>query len=132
MHSKLSRRIVARTIAEKLLAEPAKRAHWLHVLAAYMVDHKLADDAELMAKDIAREIFAQSGQLLVATTTAQPLTESLRKDLIKILRETTKAANVVLDEQVDPALLGGFVAQTADAELDASVRTTLQRLAAIK
>ena len=39
MNQKLSRRIIARTIAAKLLAEPGKRKHWLQVTAAYLVEN---------------------------------------------------------------------------------------------
>ncbi len=132
MNSKLSRRILARTIAQKLVAEPQRRHYWLKALAAYMVQHKMTDDCDLLVKDIIREIFAQSGQLLVTATTARPLTDALRKDLSHTLRQVTGAQHVVLDEHVDPSIVGGFVARTPDAELDASIRTTLQQLATIK
>jgi F-type H+-transporting ATPase subunit delta len=132
MNSKLSRRILARTIAQKLVSEPTRHKHWLKMLAAYMVHHKMTDDTDLLVKDIVREVFAQSGQLLVSATTARPLTDSLRKDLTETLRDATGAKHVVLEEHVDPTIVGGFVARTPDAELDASVRTTLQQLAAIK
>lgn len=132
MQNKLSRRILARTVAEKLVSEPTRRQHWLQSLAAYMVDHKMTDDAELIIKDIVREVFEQSGQLLVSATTARPLTDSLRQDLIKTVRQATGAKQVVLDEHVDPAIIGGFIARTPDAELDASVQKTLQQLATIK
>jgi len=132
MNGKLSRRVLARAIAQKLVDEPNRRKHWLKLLAAYMVDHKMTDNVELLAKDIIREVFALNGELLVSATTARPLTDSLRKDLMHILRQATGAKQVVLDEHVDPAIIGGFVAQTPDAEFDASVRTTLQKLATIK
>ena len=132
MQNKLSRRVIARTIAEKLLSEPSRRSHWLRVLAAYMIDQKMVDDLDLMIQDIIREIFAQSGELLVTATTARPLTETLRQDVTKILRQATGAKQILLHEEVDANLLGGFVARTPDAEMDASVRTSLQQLAVIK
>lgn len=132
MNSKQSRRIIAQTIATKLIAEPQRHKHWLTVLAAYVVEHDMHKDVDLLVKDIVRELFVQSGQLLVSATTARPLTAALRKDLIATLRTATGAETVVLEEAVDPTLVGGFIATTPDGEIDASVRTQLQHLAAIK
>jgi len=132
MNSKQSRRIIAQTIAEKLIAEPKRQQHWMQILAAYVVEHNMHKDVDLLVKDIVREVFVQSGQLLVSATTARPLTAALREDLVHILRSTTGAKTVVLQETVDPSLVGGFVATTPDGEIDASVRTQLQHLAAIK
>ena len=64
-------------------------------------------------------------------TSARPLTDSLRSQLKHFLAEQTKAKHVTLAERIDPNLLGGLVARTTDAELDASVRTKLNQLATI-
>lgn len=132
MNSKISRRVLARTIAEKLAAEPAKQRHWMKLLAAYIIDQRLEKDVDLLLKDIVRELFTINGQLLVSATTARPLTDALRTELRTSLRAATGATSIVLEENIDPDLLGGFVAKTPDGELDASVRTQLQHLAAIK
>lgn len=132
MNSKVSRRVLARTIAEKLAAEPVKQRHVMKMLAAYIIDQHLENEVDLLLKDIIRELFTISGQLLVSATTARPLTDALRKELTASLRAATGAKSIVLEEHVDPALVGGFVAKTPDGELDASIRTQLQHLAAIK
>lgn len=132
LNSKVSRRVLARTIAQKLASEPAKQRHWMKLLAAYIVDQHLEKDVDLILKDIVRELFTINGQLLVSATTARPLTDALRTELTATLRTATGAKTVVLDENVDPTIVGGFVAKTPDGELDASIRTQLQHLAAIK
>jgi len=130
--AKLSRRVIARTIAAKLLAEPERRSHWLQVAAAYMVESNMENDVDLLVNDIAHEVFAQSGQLYATVTSAHPLSDAARADLKRTLQEATSAKKVAFDEKVDPTLLGGVVAQTPDAQLDLSVRTRLQQLATIK
>ena len=134
MSTKLSRRSIATTIAEKLVHAPSERKKWITMLAAYMVEQRLTSehDIDLIVKDIVREVFVQSGQLLVETTTARPLTDAMRRELATALKSHTGASDIVLTEQVDPGLLGGFVARTPDAEIDTSIRTTLKHLAAIK
>jgi F-type H+-transporting ATPase subunit delta len=132
MNGKVSRRVLARTIAAKLLAEPMKRTHWLRVLAAYLVEYKMTDDAGLIVNDISRELLAQGGQLSATVTSARPLSDDVRRELTRILKAGTGAQDVTLTEHTDPALIGGLVARTPDQELDMSVRSTLKQLAAIK
>ena len=132
MNGKVSRRVLARTIAAKLLAEPAKRRHWLQCLAAYLVEYKMTDDAGLIVNDISRELLAQGGQLSATVTSARPLGDDVRRELTRILKAGTGAQDVTLTEYTDSALIGGLVARTPDQELDASVRSTLKQLAAIK
>jgi F-type H+-transporting ATPase subunit delta len=131
MNGNFSRRIIARTIAAKLAAEPSRSEHWMKVLAAYLLEHKQADLAELIANDIAREVFKQRGELLVEVTSAYKMSETVRKDLQNALTAATGAKDVTFSEQVDPELIGGLVAQTPDAILDVSVRSQLKQLAAI-
>lgn len=126
-----SRRIIARVIAGKLVSEPSRQDFWIQTLAAYLVDQKRAGEAGLIMNDIAHELLEQNGQLLTHVTSARALTDDVRKALKRLLSERTNAKEVVITEEVDPSLLGGLVARTADAELDTSVRTTLNRLRTI-
>jgi ATP synthase F1 delta subunit len=131
MNSKLSRRVIARAVAAKLLAEPQRRSHWLKVVAAHLVEQSMAEDVDLVVSDIAHELYAQSGQLLADVTSAHPLTDALRDELKRTLREATDAKHVALSEHVDRDLLGGLVARTPDGVLDVSVRAQLKQLGSI-
>lgn len=130
--AKISRRVIARTIAEKLLREPAKKAELLRSTAAYLIENNLTDDVDLLVNDIAAELFKQSGTLSARVESARPLTDTIRTSLAASLKEQTGAHKVVLSEHVDPELVGGLIARTPDAELDLSVRTKLRQLATIK
>lgn len=132
MNGKASRRAVARIIAAKLLAEPARRKHWLQVLAAYLLEHNMADDAELVLNDIAHELFEQDRQLLVDVASARRLQAGVLAELTKYLRAATGAKHVVLAERTDPSLLGGLIARTPSQILDTTLRTQLNQLATIK
>ncbi len=131
MNNKISRRVIAQTVALKVVNDPTRRAHWLKALAAYMVNNNMQDDVDLMVNDLVREVYALSGELLVDVTTARPLTDSLRTEIMREIAHATGAQDVVLSESTDADLLGGFIARTPDAELDASVRTKLKQLASI-
>lgn len=132
MNHKLSRRVIARAFVAKLVAEPTRQAHWVKVLAAYLVEQKQIDTVDMLLADISREYFAETGVLLADVTSARPLTEAVRKAVEKALHEATDAKKVVITEHTDQSLIGGVVARTPDAVLDASVRSQLNQLAAIK
>jgi F-type H+-transporting ATPase subunit delta len=131
MHSKASRRVLARTVAAKLLAEPDNRSHWLKVTAAYIMDHGMDGDIDLILNDIAHELYEQGGHLLVSVTSARQLSDSTREELTRMLKAATSASTVELSEHTDPDLLGGLIARTPDAVIDASVRTKLKQLASL-
>jgi F-type H+-transporting ATPase subunit delta len=131
MNQKFSRRTIARVIAAKLLSEPTRQDHWINVLAAYLVDQHREQEAELLLNDIAHELYVQNGQLAVRITSARPLTDTVRDELKQLLANRTQARTIELTESVDPALLGGLVAQTPDAVMDVSVRSQLNQLATI-
>ena len=131
MNGKASRRVLARIIATKLLTEPDKRGHWIKILAAYLMDHGMDEDAELIINDIAHELYEQNGHLIVEVTSARELSDSTREELQRMLGEATKASKIELSEHIDPDLLGGLIARTPDAILDASVRTKLKQLASL-
>lgn len=131
MAAKVSRRALAEAITTKLLAEPQRTKHWMQVLAAYVVEHDMVNDADMLINDIAHELYAQAGQLIVEVTSAEELSDNIRQQLSSYLLRETNAKTVQIHESTDPDLIGGLVAKTADAELDASVRTQLRTLAAI-
>ncbi len=131
MNSKASRRVIARTIAAKILAEPSRQSHWLKMTAAYLLEQNMADDVDLIINDIAHELFEQSGHLLVDVTSARRLSDAVLDQLKTTMREATGAKSVELSEHTDSSLLGGLIARTPDATLDASVRTKLKQLATI-
>jgi F-type H+-transporting ATPase subunit delta len=123
---------LARTVAAKLLEEPKERKHLINMLAAFLVDTNRVNEIDLIVNDIARELFEQKGELLVDVTSARPLSDQVRSELVALLKSSTSAKQVDLTEHIDPTLLGGLIARTPDAQLDVSVRTKLKRLATIK
>jgi len=59
--------------------------------------------------------------------TAQPIDEKIRKDIIKLLVDTTHK-EIELLEDVDEQLIGGFVLSLEDTKYDASLRKKISRL----
>ncbi len=131
MAAKASRRDIVRTVTRRLLDEPENRSIWLQRLAAYIVTHNMAGQVDLLVNDIAHELYDQAGILTVEVVSARELTDDLRASLKRLLQSETDAREVNIYETTDADLLGGFIARTADAEIDASVQTKLKALAAL-
>ena len=66
-------------------------------------------------------------RIRVRVTTAVPLTDDQRARLLRDLREAF-ALEPLLDERVDPELLGGMVVRVGDWLYDASVRTRIETI----
>jgi F-type H+-transporting ATPase subunit delta len=94
--------------------------------------HLLADRNRLryLAQIVAtyRELAdAQLGRLRAKVTSAVPLDPQAAQAMADKLSQATKQ-KVLLDREVDPALLGGVVAQVGSLVYDGSVRTQLEDL----
>ena len=67
------------------------------------------------------------GILIVHVTTAVPLTPELRAQLVQRLAQQT-GKTIQLQENVDPALIGGLVVRIGDLQVDDSIKTNLRNL----
>ena len=126
-----SRRDIVRVVTRGLLDEPAKRELWVQRLAAYLVLNSKTDQADLVLNDIAHELQEQAGLVTVEVVSARELSDAVKTTLQQRLKSETGGNQVVMHETLDPELVGGFIARTADAEIDASVRSKLKKLAAL-
>lgn len=122
----LSRRQVARSVAARLLAGDDSAAV-LRQLAAYLVVNRLQKQLAMYVGDIEYEL-AQAGTVVANVTSARTLTPGLRQQLIDYVQAETSARRVVLEELIDPAIIGGVIVRTPTLTLDASVTTKLKRL----
>lgn len=122
----LSRRQVARSVAARLLAGDDSAAV-LRQLAAYLVVNRLQKQLAMYVGDIEYEL-AQAGTVVANVTSARTLTPDLRQQLIDYVQAETSARRVVLEESIDPAIIGGVIVRTPTLTLDASVTTKLKRL----
>jgi F0F1-type ATP synthase delta subunit len=131
MSQAVSRRDMVRVITRQLLEQPDQRSLWLQRLAAFIVVNKMHDQVDLIVNDIAHELYTQAGLLTVEVVSARKLADEVRSSLVALLQQSTDARDVVLHETTDQSLVGGFVARTADAEIDASVKSKLKELASL-
>jgi F-type H+-transporting ATPase subunit delta len=81
--------------------------------------------------DVHREFRAladtEAGRVRATVTTAFPMDAALT-DAVRASLSATTGKDVVISTRVDPALLGGMVAQVGSRVFDASLRTRLDQL----
>jgi F-type H+-transporting ATPase subunit delta len=65
---------------------------------------------------------------VVKLTTATPVSEEVKNALINRVKQTSDMQNIELQTAVDPSLIGGFVLQTGDKLVDASISYELQEI----
>ncbi len=70
---------------------------------------------------------AHTGRVRARVTSAEPLTPAAADRVRRALEERT-GKKVIVENAVDPSLIGGVVAQVGDLVLDGSVRTQLADL----
>lgn len=65
----------------------------------------------------------------VATvTSAVPLDSSLRAEMVAMVKKLSDRKEVELIEKVDPSLIGGFILNVGDRQVDASIKSRLNSL----
>lgn len=128
---KLSRRRVASYAAGQLAKKqsPMKLANYL---AAYLVESKQVAQVELLIKDIEAVLAAKHNVVTADVMTARPLSEALRTSIRTLVTNTHGAAEVIINESVEPELIGGLAITTPNGHFDGSVRKKLQHLQAMK
>jgi F-type H+-transporting ATPase subunit delta len=61
-------------------------------------------------------------------TTTRPMDEKVREEIKSIVRKLSNKKEVELDENVDAELIGGFVLNVGDRQIDASIKSKLKLL----
>ena len=65
----------------------------------------------------------------VRLTTALPVSDALKNEIVAQVKKTGGFDNIELQEVVDPAIIGGFVLQAGDQLIDASISYDLKNIA---
>jgi F0F1-type ATP synthase delta subunit len=120
----ISRRRLARYGADELLAGKSPR-QVAKQLAAVMVLTKREKQIDLLAADIAWELESRGKFATAMVTTASPLSDRLRREIISFIKKAAKVDDAILQEQVDRTVLGGVRIETEAHSWDKTARKRL-------
>ena len=96
-------------------------------LALLLVERGLGELAPRVRDEFERKYNEYHNQTPARLTTAMPIDDETRSRVQAELQRLT-GKRVLLDEQVDPSILGGAIARVGDTLIDGSVRRRLQLL----
>ena len=90
-------------------------------LALLLVERDLVDHATAIYAEFEKRYNDYKGQAIAQVTTAIPLDASLREQISGELSQLT-GKRIILQERVDPSILGGAVARVGDTLIDGSLK----------
>jgi F-type H+-transporting ATPase subunit delta len=96
-------------------------------LALVLVQDGLSEAGPRLAQEFERLYDEYRGQAKARVTSALPLDDAERSEIAQALRRVT-GKRIILEERVDPSILGGVVARVGDTLIDGSVRRRLALL----
>jgi F-type H+-transporting ATPase subunit delta len=104
----------------------------VHSLTMAIVDILTRKNREPLLPAIAHEFELQyndyKGIGKATITTAIPLDAKLRGEIEKIVKELSHKKQIDLQEKIDANLIGGFVLNVGDRQIDASIKSKLKSL----
>jgi F-type H+-transporting ATPase subunit delta len=121
--SATAKRGAAAELAQRLAVSPLMR-DFLSLLAV----RNRADHVPAIELAFRRMVDEAAGRVRVKVRTAIGLTDAERGALRARLARVLESRELVIDETVDPQLLGGFVAEVGSTILDGSLDTQLARM----
>jgi F-type H+-transporting ATPase subunit delta len=92
-----------------------------------VIDRDRQDLLDEILDEFGRRVSELRNQQVLEVASAVPLDEDLRGRLRQTFARAT-GREIVLEESVDPSLLGGVVVQMGDTRIDGSVQARLQSL----
>jgi F-type H+-transporting ATPase subunit delta len=79
------------------------------------------------AKEFLNEYDRRQGVITAVVTSAAPLTEAQKSQIADLVIAATNK-KIVLEANIDPSLIGGFILKVGDRQVDASIASSLNKL----
>lgn len=127
---KASRRQVISALMDMLEAGKSVR-QVSQTLAAYLVETRQTRNAELFIRDFELAAAERFDITTAYVYSASKLSDKVRQQVARLVKSISKTKSVEMVEKINPELIGGIIIQTADAELDGSLRTKIRNLRSI-
>ncbi len=120
--SKTTRKEIAQAVLDKLQKKSAQQV--AAELASYLVSERRSKDLIGILRDMEQLQYDQRGVLEVTASSAHELSESVKKQIEKLLA----AKQVHVHYQQDASVVGGVRVQALDQQFDSTIDAKLRRL----
>ncbi len=123
----LKKRIdLALNVADKLNNENI----WKNLFQILIKKHRFTIIPDILI-DLEERILDSRNQIKVTLKIAHEQTDNILNDIVEVIKDILKK-DVVLDIEIDPEIIGGFVAKTNSILIDGSIKNNLVKLIRIK
>ena len=123
----LKKRIdLALNVADKL----NNKNIWENLFRILIKKHRFTIILDILI-DLEERILDSRNQIKVSLKIAHEQTDKILNDIVKVVKDILKK-DVVLDIEIDPEIIGGFIAQTNSILIDGSIKNNLARLIKIR
>lgn len=125
----LSQASIEWTHRQVVLDEIAQAYHPIvkQALAVIGENHRMAE-LSIILDECEAHYNELKGILSAQVTTVIPLTETQKEQLIQKLKIQFDGQQILLEEKIDPNILGGVVVQLGNRVLDGSIKTQLEKI----
>ena len=122
---KAPRTRIADAIAQRL--DPKGEKTLSQEVAAYLLSENRVGELESLLRDIMQRR-ADEGMVEVVAVSARPLSDKARADIGSTIKVAyPRAQQIIISEELDPAVVGGVRLELANQQLDLSIRSKLNR-----
>jgi ATP synthase F1 delta subunit len=124
---KVSRRILARYAADRLLAGDSSKKLG-DELVAVLNQQKMLGQTEQLTNDINYELEQRQELAVSRAASARPLSAETITEIERAIKQATGVKQVSLDTEVDKSLIGGLRVETAAQVWDETIKQKLANL----
>ncbi len=96
-------------------------------IAHYLSEKRQTRELDAVMRDVAR-LRAEKGIIEATVISAFPLNETLKRDIRSLIAKEQKTEKIIINEVIDPSVLGGIRIETGEQQLDVTVQAKLHRL----
>ena len=113
---------------EALLKIFSGKSEALHALINVLSNNKRFALLSGVAENYMSQYNEQQGVKLATVITAVPLSDALEAKVMDKIKELTGSEKVRLTNQIDPAIIGGFILRVGDIQYNASIANQFSNL----
>jgi F-type H+-transporting ATPase subunit delta len=96
-------------------------------IAQYLAENRQTKELDALMRDIS-SLRVAAGTIEATVTSAFPISPAVKRSIKTVIMSQHNADNIVINEVIDPSVVGGLRIETAEQQLDTTVRSKLNRL----
>ena len=103
---------------------------WENLFRILIKKHRFTIIPDILI-ELEEKILDSKNQIKVSLKIAREQTDNILNDIAKVIKDILKK-DVILDVEIEPSIIGGFIAQTNSLLIDGSIKNNLVKLIRIK